>query len=162
VSPPRSADPVLLTTRGGVGRHRAARLALTPPRSELPAPTEQDDVVGERRIAMAAGDQTVGDAPRAIAVDGVWNRQRERVGASRVADARFGRDGVSGAPEAVAVADQVLHRDAFESAAQAHSEPLPALAGVARSDPGHVLIGHRHDLLAAVAAEGGRAVGVPR
>src|SRR5206468_11687244 len=100
---------------------------------ELPPVPDQDQIIRERRVAVAARDREVGDAPLAVALDGEGDRQRDRVGPPRIAHRRLDRDRVSRTPEALAAADQIVDRHPFHASSQADAEPLPTDVRVAAS-----------------------------
>ena len=77
-----------------------------------------------------------------------------------VHQARVERENVSGAAEAVAVADEVTHRDAFGADPEAEGEAADLGDGLGDACAEEILVRDRHDALAGLRPEGGDAVGV--
>src|SRR6266568_3970812 len=77
----------------------------------------EPDVIGKRRVAVAAGEN-VGNASRAITIDGLADGRGQDLFLVHILCAEFKRNREAGTAEAEAVPDQVVRWNAFHARAE--------------------------------------------
>src|SRR6266849_2244854 len=106
--------------------------------------TKRDEIVGERGIARAT-HQNIRDASFSISSHCYRHRQRPRISASKVLHPRLERHCITRPPEAIAFADQIADRDAFNAPTDGEGKAASVRDRPSYADTSQVLIRHRHD-----------------